>query len=174
MRFLEKAKTTAAWSKDPGTKCGAVIARGKKLISLGFNGFPEGLEDSYERLLNRDFKLRCTLHAEENAIAQSNTDLRGCTMYTYPFPPCLHCCSWILQKGITRVVAYDQTPDRWVNEIELTKEHYLEKGVDLILYNEASKKWYTFSSSMYRRTLSRIFKFLGKILSPYSKRKNSQ
>lgn len=39
-RFLELAAFIAEWSKDPSTKCGAVITDGKQIVSQGFNGFP--------------------------------------------------------------------------------------------------------------------------------------
>ena len=45
-RWLELAQYISKWSKDPSTQVGAVIARENKLISLGYNGFPEGIDDS--------------------------------------------------------------------------------------------------------------------------------
>jgi deoxycytidylate deaminase len=37
-RFLELARHVAAWSKDPSTQVGAVVAEGKRVVSLGYNG----------------------------------------------------------------------------------------------------------------------------------------
>ena len=68
MRFLELASTVAGWSKDPSTKCGAVICDEKFIVSLGFNGFPAGCRDDKEIYLNRDRKYARVIHAEKNAI----------------------------------------------------------------------------------------------------------
>ena len=50
MRFLALAEHISEWSKDPSTQVGAVIthSRSKRVISLGFNGFPAGVEDTEE------------------------------------------------------------------------------------------------------------------------------
>lgn len=43
MRFLEMAKMVGSWSKDPSTQVGAVIVDDdRRVISLGYNGFPKG------------------------------------------------------------------------------------------------------------------------------------
>ena len=39
-RFMDMARLVASWSKDPSSQVGAVITRGKFVISVGFNGFP--------------------------------------------------------------------------------------------------------------------------------------
>ena len=46
-RFLGLAAHVAEWSKDPSTQVGAVVANGKKVVSLGFNGFPQGMSDDH-------------------------------------------------------------------------------------------------------------------------------
>ena len=50
VRFLKLAHEVASWSKDPSTKVGCVLVKGKKVISVGYNGLPMGIEDSIERL----------------------------------------------------------------------------------------------------------------------------
>ena len=57
-RFYDLAAYIADWSKDPSTKVGAVIVdpKNKRIVSTGFNGFPFGVEDTAERLENRDVK----------------------------------------------------------------------------------------------------------------------
>ena len=69
-RFMEMARLVASWSKDPSSKVGAVITRGKFVVSVGFNGFPQGVVDSEERLTNRELKYPMILHAEINAITK--------------------------------------------------------------------------------------------------------
>ena len=49
-RFLELAHHESRWSKDPSTKVGAVIANDQhQVLSLGYNGFPRGVEDRASR-----------------------------------------------------------------------------------------------------------------------------
>ena len=55
-------------SKDPSTKIGAVLVRGDNIVSIGYNGFPRGINDSPERLNNREEKYFYVVHAESNAI----------------------------------------------------------------------------------------------------------
>ncbi|MBI2669577.1 MAG: hypothetical protein HYX20_00290 [Candidatus Yanofskybacteria bacterium] len=56
-RFLALAEFVAQWSKDPSTKTGAVIVdSNNRLVSVGYNGFPRGVNDSPERLENREIK----------------------------------------------------------------------------------------------------------------------
>ena len=63
LRFIEMASLVASWSKDPSTKVGAVITNDKNhVVSLGFNGFPRGVEDRLN--VNRETKLARTIHAE--------------------------------------------------------------------------------------------------------------
>lgn len=101
-RFLKLAATVAEWSKDPGTRVGAVIVRPDRTIAaLGYNGFPRGYPDVYQ---DRDHKLARTVHAEMNAIISAREPLHGCTIYVTPLCPCSTCAGAIVQSGIKRVV----------------------------------------------------------------------
>jgi len=114
--FLDLAKHMSLRSKDPSTKCGAVIANGKKLISVGYNGFPAGCNDSPELYLNRERKYRRVLHAEQNALLTANCALTGFTCYVWPLPPCATCMAMLIQSGIKRVVTLHPTLEqrkRW-------------------------------------------------------------
>ena len=86
-RFLEMARLAATWSKDPSSKVGAVITDGKRIVSLGFNGFPAGIDDDPSIYGHRERKYRRVLHAEQNAISFAKRDLTGCTIYI-THPPC--------------------------------------------------------------------------------------
>ncbi|MBT6879060.1 MAG: hypothetical protein HOA22_05955, partial [Gammaproteobacteria bacterium] len=96
LRFLGLAAHVAQWSKDPSTQVGSVVASDKRVVSLGFNGFPQGLSDDH-RLHDRETKYSLVLHAEENALLFSGADLRGNTIYVYPLPPCSRCAVKIIQ-----------------------------------------------------------------------------
>lgn len=103
-RFLGLAEYIAQWSKDPSTKVGAVIADGKRIVSVGFNGLPQGLADKAERLADRDIKYEMTIHAEINAILFAERSVAGCTVYTWPFGPCPRCAGVLIQSGVRKVV----------------------------------------------------------------------
>ena len=47
-RFLRIAHEVSSWSHDPGTKVGCVLVLEKRILSVGFNGFPQNLSDSLE------------------------------------------------------------------------------------------------------------------------------
>jgi dCMP deaminase len=104
-RWLGLAKHVSFWSKDPSTQVGAVIANGKKFLSLGYNGFPPGVEDKEEWLNDRETKYKLTTHAEVNAVLNAGTVVRGLACYLYPLYPCVHCASYLSAAGISRVVA---------------------------------------------------------------------
>lgn len=110
-RFLELARQISQWSKDPSTKVGAVIVRPDKTIaSVGYNGFPRGIEDSAFRLSDRALKYQLVIHAEMNAILNAKEPLRGYTIYVWPpsfhSPSCNRCAAHIIQAGIRAVVGF--------------------------------------------------------------------
>lgn len=134
IRFLDLAKLISEWSKDPSTKVGAVIAdENNRIVSVGYNGFPQNISDD-NRLEDRDTKYKIIVHGEMNAILFANKSLQFCTLYTYPFMPCPRCTSMIIQTGIKRVVSYNNTPDRWKDEFELSKYLLKEATIELVLY----------------------------------------
>ena len=105
-RFLNLADHVAQWSKDPRTKVGAVIVDEKKrVLSVGYNGFPRGVDDSEDRYQDRPTKHLFVAHAERNALDNAPLMVEGCTIYV-PLLPCNECAKSIIQKGISRVVAY--------------------------------------------------------------------
>ncbi len=127
------AALVATWSKDPSTQVGAVITRGKFVVSLGFNGHPSGIDDSVARLNDREMKYRTIIHAEMNAILSARQPLEGCTLYVVPFMPCSNCGAVIVQAGIKRVVTLRNNNERWAESFEITRSIFAEAGVDLVL-----------------------------------------
>lgn len=130
-RFLELATHISSWSKDPSTQVGAVITRGNRIISTGFNGPPQKVHDLQERLLNREVKLRITLHAEANAILFSKQDLKNCTLYC-THPPCTQCAAMIIQSGLEEVIIPWISPEfyaRWKEDIDLSMKLFSEANI---------------------------------------------
>lgn len=136
-RFIELAKHIASWSKDPSTQTGAVIVDSRRrIVSVGFNGLAQGVEDLPERLNNREIKYKMFVHCERNALIFASQPLHGCTLYTWPFMSCAACAAMVIQSGITRAVApYSENP-RWVEEFELAKAQFQEAGVELCLFKD--------------------------------------
>jgi len=135
LRFLSLAEFISSWSKDPSTKVGAVIAdRNNRIVSLGYNGLPVGIQDHDERYTDRERKLAMIVHGEMNAILFAQRSVHGCTLYTWPFAPCSNCASTIIQVGLSRVVAPQHEPlHRWSDSITLTQMMLSEAGIVLEL-----------------------------------------
>lgn len=104
-RWLGLAKHISAWSKDPSTQVGAVIADGKRLISMGYNGFPTSCPDYPSLLHEREKKYKLVTHAEINAILNSQLPVKNCTVYTYPLGICASCASTLAAAGIKKVIS---------------------------------------------------------------------
>lgn len=132
-RFIDMASLVATWSKDPSTKVGAVIVDSeRRIVSTGYNGFPAGVLDDSEQLCDRPSKLKCTLHAEENAILFARRDLRGCAVYV-THHPCASCAAKIVQVGIKKVfhVNHPAMEKRWAEDIRLARIMFSETGVEV-------------------------------------------
>ena len=111
-RMLNIAEQVSNWSRDPSTRCGAVITDSLyRIISTGYNGLPQGVPDDESVWGSREEKYEHIIHAEENALIFAQRSIRNCTLYTYPFPPCSRCASKFIQAGILRIVAPQPTED---------------------------------------------------------------
>lgn len=103
-RYLQMARIWAQNSYCKRRKVGAIIVKGRMIISDGYNGTPEGFENICEDEENRTKPY--VLHAEANAItkvAKSNNSSEGATLYITT-SPCMECSKLIIQSGIKRVV----------------------------------------------------------------------
>lgn len=138
-RFIELAKTVAEWSHDPSTKVGAILVDSDRNIRcVGYNGFPRGIEDSPERLYNRDLKYQLTVHAEQNLLntcARIGIPTSGCTLVCTHLP-CVSCSGSIIQAGIKKVIVKAPSKDflsRWKDSIELAQTMFEESDVEVLL-----------------------------------------
>ena len=140
-RFLDLADFISTFSKDPSTKVGAVITKNvNEIVSIGYNGFPKSDPDSEEEYINRETKLGKIIHGEMNAVkfAQSNGyhDLKGCTVYTTPFPPCYDCAIALAKLGVSRVVSIEPTreqEERWGDSFRKTYKLFKFNKIELTL-----------------------------------------
>lgn len=138
LRFLGLAAHVAQWSRDPDKKVGAVIVRPDKTIaSLGFNGFPRGVNDDDARYQNKDLKRELTTHAEINAILHAREPMHGYYLYVWPLAPCVRCAAAIIQSGISHVVTVPLKDDStWRDTLALAQSMFHEAGVTLTLVDE--------------------------------------
>ena len=99
---------SAQRSKDPSTKVGAcIVSQDKKVLSLGYNGMPVGVDDHLipwgkdgEEL---ETKYPYVCHAELNAILNSDRNLKNSKIYVTLFP-CNECAKAMIQSGIKEVI----------------------------------------------------------------------
>ncbi|MBV7296569.1 dCMP deaminase family protein [Enterovibrio paralichthyis] len=132
VRFYQMAELVGSWSKDPSTQVGAVITKGNRIVSVGFNGYPHGISDSADTD-DREMKLLKTLHAEENAILFAKRDLADCEIWVTHFP-CPNCAAKIIQTGISHVHCPEQSEDflsRWGEKIKVSADMFKQAGVEV-------------------------------------------
>lgn len=135
--FINIARMVATRSKDPSTKVGAVIAKDKRIVSTGYNGFPQEIEDRQEWLSDRKTKYSLMIHAEMNAILMAKKyglSVEGCDLYV-TLLPCCECATIIIQSGIKSVKCLDDFNPRYVESFKETKKLFDQAG---ILYEKIS------------------------------------
>ncbi len=102
--YLRIAKEWGKLSYCKRKQVGALIVKGRMIISDGFNGTPTGFENFCED--EKGYTKWYVLHAEANAIlkvAASTQSCVGATLYL-TLSPCKECSKLIHQAGIKRVV----------------------------------------------------------------------
>jgi len=105
--FMAIAELASLRSKDPNTQVGAcIVDEDNKVISVGYNGFPNGCsDDELPWSIGTNFlnsKYTYVVHAEQNCIINAKRDLTGTIMYVSLFP-CNECAKSIVQAGIKKV-----------------------------------------------------------------------
>lgn len=139
--YMRMAEVWAFRSKANRLQVAALIVKDKQIISDGYNGMPEGMDnvcEEYVRTKDPDESFGVThhiniktrpevLHAEANAISKlakrGGTGADGATMYC-THAPCLQCAKLILQAGITRLIYRNTYRDRsGLDLLEAAKVH---------------------------------------------------
>jgi dCMP deaminase len=146
--FSQMADHVKIKSKDRSTQVGAVIVgEGHHVLSVGYNGFPRGIDDDVPQRHERPLKYYMTSHAEENAIlhaARHGTKVLGADLYcTTPFI-CAECAKAIIQAGIARTFAPDlrmeAKGDDWHRSCAIGRNMLLEAGVEVWLMDESGRQ----------------------------------
>jgi len=125
-RFMGLALHIKEWSKDP-TKVGAVIVGDSNEIrSVGYNGFPRGVNDLDPSRMERPDKYLWGEHAERNAIynaARVGIPIEGCRIYLTWYP-CADCARSIIQSGLRELIALtrpDMEDRKWGENFRVAK-----------------------------------------------------
>lgn len=150
--FLGLADYASKRSRD-ATKVGAVIAGPDFVVrSIGWNGFPRGVDDSISLRKMRPLKYTWTEHAERNAIynaARNGVSTVGCMMFAQTFP-CAGCARGIIQAGISKFyvgfpswdpegpVTNEFPEDDWRRQTPEVVKMFKEAKVDLRLIEQPS------------------------------------
>jgi len=135
-QYLKVAESFALMSKDPSSRVGCVVLNSQtfSVRSVGYNGFPRGVDETIASRWDRETKLRFISHSEQNAIAQAAREgisLENSTMVCTMFP-CCECAKSIIQAGIKKVVTREPTGDllsRWEASFDISTTMFREAGV---------------------------------------------
>jgi dCMP deaminase len=125
------------YSKDRSTKVGAVVVGEEgEILSLGYNGFCRGFDDTADENHERPLKYLLVSHAEVNAIynaARTGAKLLNSSIFVSSLPTCIDCTKAIIQAGIKTVYIQKEALEsgRWQDNWELSKKMYSDCGVIL-------------------------------------------
>jgi dCMP deaminase len=123
---MEIAEVVSRRSTCQRRQIGAVIVKGKQIVSTGYNGAPAGhphcgdVGCAREDVPSGERSELCrAAHAEQNAInfaARYGIPIEGATIYSTTYP-CSWCAKSIVNAGLTRVVFKNDYPDALAKEI---------------------------------------------------------
>ena len=136
LKFFAVAEAMQNMSKDPSTKVGAVaIDDNYNILSVGYNGFPRGINDDIPSRFERPEKYQRTVHAEGNVVAQAarkGVVLEGSTLLITSLFPCSNCTVLMIQAGVKRVITSIPNNERWVKDAVMSTEMLAEAGIRVI------------------------------------------
>jgi dCMP deaminase len=126
--FMDITKVVASRSTCLRRQVGAVVVKGKRLLTSGYNGAPQGLPHCVEVGCLREARgipsgerheLCRGTHAEQNAIVQAalyGVAIDGATLYC-THQPCSGCTKMIINAGIERIIYEQAYPDELAMEL---------------------------------------------------------
>ena len=107
--YMQMAYQIAKLSYAKRRRVGCIIVKDTQVISTGYNGTPQILEEKGyacdDTCCSKEVTKREVLHAESNALAKvskSTLSAEGADMYITTCP-CFDCAKLIIQSGIKRV-----------------------------------------------------------------------
>ena len=131
---LKAAYAYAELSRAKRLKVGAVLLNDDRIISVGYNGMPSGMDNTCEV---GDVTRPEVVHAEMNAIAfaaKNGVATKGCTMVT-THSPCFECAKLLVQAGVEEI--YYDVEYRLTDSLEFLRSNNVT--VERISDAEASR-----------------------------------
>jgi len=120
--FMKMASLVAERSTCLRHHIGAIIVKGKRILTTGYNGAAKDVKDCLELGCLRNelgiesgtrHEICRAIHAEQNAIIQAGVhgiNISGSTIYC-THTPCMICAKMIVNAGIKEVVSYHDYAD---------------------------------------------------------------
>ena len=146
--FMSIAVISSMRSKDPNTQVGACIVKNNRILSIGYNGTPNGFEDKFfpwgreGQTLKTKYPFVC--HAEMNAISNFEgikKELEGSKLYVTLFP-CNECAKLVIQNGIKEII-YLEDKYKETEGVKASKIMFDECGVKYTEFPEEKRKTLT-------------------------------
>ena len=132
--FLTLARATSTRATCSRRKHGAVIVKGRRIVSTGYNGGPSGFPHCDEGACPRAasdapqghaYEECIAIHAEANALLFSSPEEREAATLYCTGAPCFGCAKLISNSGIAEVVASGGRYDGWLK----VRDFLLQAGV---------------------------------------------
>lgn len=146
--FLKIVETVSERSTCDRGKAGAVIVKGRRILSTGYAGSPPGqphcddVGHMMRRVVDEDDNIsqHCvrTTHAEANALIQAakfGIGVEGATLYS-KFEPCYSCAMLTVGAGISRVIARKK-----YHTAEETRKLFENAGIELYVTEDDLMKY---------------------------------
>lgn len=143
--FMGLADYVSQKSKDRSRKIGCVIVDKRNVVlSLGWNGFPRGINDDVDDRHERPQKYLWSEHSERNSIynaVSKGVNLSGTKMYVNWYP-CCDCARAIIQADIGDLVCMEPDWDdkNWKNHFEITRQMFGEASVNVKFVGKYTQK----------------------------------
>ena len=139
IKYFKLTKMQAdLFSKDPNTTVGAmfIAPRSFQILSMGYNGFPRGIDEKLPERWERPKKYDYVVHAEQNGICNAcrhGTPLEKSIAFVTMFP-CKECAKALIQVGVQTIVTSipDLTNQKWGLDFKLSIEMFDESGIEVV------------------------------------------
>lgn len=134
-------------SPDPSSQNGAVLFDpwDEEILTKAHNTFPDGIEITQARLLDKPLKYRLIDHAESGVLLKAH---RQKIFKSYdpenlwlicPWAACCGCAKYIIGFGIKKVIAHKQAMalnhGHWIEECEVSLNMFKEAGVEYVYFD---------------------------------------
>jgi len=148
--FMKMASLVAERSTCLRHNIGAVIVKGKRVMTTGYNGAASGQKDCIELGCLRNelgipsgtrHEICRAIHAEQNAIIQAGlhgTNISDATLYS-THTPCMICAKMIVNSGIKEIISYQDYADeeaRKFLETSGVKLRKMDRPLNLISFKD--------------------------------------